>query len=1146
MSMKTSRSQKAPLPHLNKAAPFGKRTLQIGAMAVLIAAIAALFFTERQTLTKLSTSSKSETSHVSTSAAPTDSIASSSDRPALEPTAVPIPPPLAAPEQRPAAGLDLIPKDEQASFQDALRRAMLSIDAVHPGDSYPGSEGASHMVGNERQRLMGYFLKDGGFRIQSTRSGKTWQTTFRHTLAPGTHGAWTIQENRAEYVRGTSTEWYVNRENGIEHGFTLTERPANTPEDGPVLLEMAVDELRVNEDPTKPEDLIFTDPMTDQAVIAYRDLKVWDADGHRLPASMKPSARGFMISVDDSGARYPMTVDPLIISLETAYDDGDYNAQQIAACATNGEWLAVGIPNYNANVGTVYVFQRVDGTWVKRQRIIPGNATWAQSFGASLAMSADTLVVGAPAVNMPNSNETYGKVSMYRLNSGTWSHTASRNGFPGSNLGISVAIEGTTIVAGSPGTNNASVYEWNGTTWHIATDLAIPASMASGNISFGHSVAINGGRVLVGAPNDSYAGRSTGSAFIFEKSGNLWMDPIRLRGADSAADDAFGTHVAMDGDTVAIGAPGRNFSASALDVGSIYIFTPQGEDWAQRQRLTHTGANVSDRLGKSFCLAGNRIIALTEPNGMHEFKKTTTWGPSTPISTNYPDFNPVRSIALHGNLIITATYNTIYTFNLSGTTWTIGSPTVMGLGFTNEQLGTSVAIEGNTAIIGIPFSSHYASETGMVVVLKKNGNRWEPSPQRLNHGNYVANRRFGWALAISEGVIAISAEAEDTFKGAAYIFTPNPSDPSGYTSSKISRTSGVSLDRFGFSIDIHGDRVVVGSPGCSVSNLAMAGKAVVFQRQAGTNNWLQTHEISAQAIGSFWSTVPDASAYARFGFSVAIHGSTIVVGAPHADIASPARPDAGKAYVYTYSSSGNTWSVSIPLTPEAGSIAGDWFGYSVDFDGTHVAVGASGGDGVWSQTQAGDRKGKAYIFVFSFISYMQQAVLQASPASVLGDNFGHDVALGEGGRLVVAASQIQSGGKGTAYLYQKSGTAWTQQQTISPPEITANSRFAHSVAIHGDTIVCGIPGGDTLALGENQGMAYIYRIIDPDAVIPQLSIARSGGNAILTWPATPGWTLHRSATLATGSWTPITVTTDGTYTYAMSGNPRMFFRLQKN
>jgi hypothetical protein len=77
------------------------------------------------------------------------------------------------------------------------------------------------------------------------------------------------------------------------------------------------------------------------------------------------------------------------------------------------------------------------------------------------------------------------------------------------------------------------------------------------------------------------------------------------------------------------------------------------------------------------------------------------------------------------------------------------------------------------------------------------------------------------------------------------------------------------------------------------------------------------------------------------------------------------------------------------------------------------------------------------------------------------------------------------------------------------------------------------------------GQAYAYRVVDPDAFVPPLVITRSGGNVILSWPATPVWSLWQSQPLGSGSWNPATVLTDDSHTHSVSAAPRMVFRLQK-
>jgi len=146
-------------------------------------------------------------------------------------------------------------------------------------------------------------------------------------------------------------------------------------------------------------------------------------------------------------------------------------------------------------------------------------------------------------------------------------------------FGSSVAISGDTIVVGASadgtaaGTNAGSAYVFTrtGSTWSQQDHLF--ADDAASDDFFGSSVAISGDTIVVGASSDSTAaGTHAGSAYVFTRAGTTWSQQDHLFANDAAAYDYFGYPVAISGDTIVVGA-GRDDTAAGADAGSAYVFT---------------------------------------------------------------------------------------------------------------------------------------------------------------------------------------------------------------------------------------------------------------------------------------------------------------------------------------------------------------------------------------------------------------------------------------------------------------------------------------------------------------------------------------------------------------------------------------------
>ncbi len=308
-------------------------------------------------------------------------------------------------------------------------------------------------------------------------------------------------------------------------------------------------------------------------------------------------------------------------------------------------------------------------------------------------------------------------------------------------------------------------------------------------------------------------------------------------------------------------------------------------------------------------------------------------------------------------------------------------------------------------------------------------------------------------------------------------------------------------DWFGYSVAVSGNTVVVGAPQEDSSSLGVnstpnelaagsAGAAYVFSQTGGV--WSQEAYLKPAAVG------PGGQAGDHFGFSVAVSGDTVVVGAIAEDSASTGvnstpvegATDSGAAYVFIRS--GGVWSQQAYLKPGAvgASQASDEFGWSVAISGDTMAVGAyneaSSTTGINSSpNELAPGAGAAYVFVRSGGVWNQQAYLKpaAVGTSQANDHFGAAIAV-SGDTVVVGAFQEDSsstginstpnevaGGAGAAYVFVRSGGVWSQQAYLKPavvgPGGQAGHLFGTSVAVSGDTVAVGADHESSSTLGIN-------------------------------------------------------------------------------
>src|SRR5208283_4655291 len=216
-----------------------------------------------------------------------------------------------------------------------------------------------------------------------------------------------------------------------------------------------------------------------------------------------------------------------------------------------------------------------------------------------------------------------------------------------------------------------------------------------------------------------------------------------------------------------------------------------------------------------------------------------------------------------------------------------------------------------------------------------------------------------------------------------------------------------------------------------------------------------------------------------FGSSVAVYGSTALVGAWQHTVGS--NQNQGAAYVFV--ESGGTWGQPAEMTASDG-VAGDDFGGSVAIGGSTVMLVGASGHTVGSNTQ----QGAAYVFVESGGTWSQQAELTASDG-VAYDYFGTSVALSGGTAVVAAPCHVGSGlacsgtpGPGAAYVFVESGTKWNPQQELTASDGKTSYAFGTSVAITGNTAIVVGASGYTVGSNGQQGAAYVF--VPPATLTP--------------------------------------------------------------
>ena len=277
--------------------------------------------------------------------------------------------------------------------------------------------------------------------------------------------------------------------------------------------------------------------------------------------------------------------------------------------AIDGNWAVIGATG-DAQAGAAYVF-RFDGTkWVQHQKLTPAGRALGELIGTSVAISGNTIVVGAYG-----SSVFTGRAFVYTLSGSTWgnevvltrSDAAAYDFF-----GYAVSVSGNVIAVGTYGddeigANSGSVYVYRlDGTWKLESKIQAP-DRAAGD-SFGWSVVVSGNDAFVGAPMDDDFGANSGSVYSYIYNGSSWQYTGKLRAPDAKTDDWFGSSLSISGDSLAVGA--REWDGAAIDRGGAYVFSRSGSTWDTGKLILPTppwGID-GDLFGHSIGISGTALI----------------------------------------------------------------------------------------------------------------------------------------------------------------------------------------------------------------------------------------------------------------------------------------------------------------------------------------------------------------------------------------------------------------------------------------------------------------------------------------------------------------------------------------------------------
>jgi hypothetical protein len=699
--------------------------------------------------------------------------------------------------------------------------------------------------------------------------------------------------------------------------------------------------------------------------------------------------------------------------------------------AISGDYAVVGVPQDDgeggADSGSVHIYKRSTTSWELEARLSPSDIDADDEFGHAVAISGDYVIVGVPK-NADLGENTGSAYIFVRAPTG-WIEQEKL--FPddleqGDQFGFSVSIDGNTAVIGAyrsndPLSDSGVVYVFvrNGDSW--TQQAKIHTDDAKAFEWFGYSVAVSGDTLIAGAIRSNAEGEDSGAAYIFARNEGNWTQQAKLTGNNTKLRDEFGFSVAISGDFAIVGSPNN------AERGAAYIFEREENVWSQkrnavRKRMIGIDTQKGDQFGYSVSISGETALVGARTHEINE-----------------------------------QPFGAAYTFQRQKPFWVPHAKLLASDKAESDLFGESVAISGDTLIVGAPSHSAGGPNSGAAYIFGRDEGSWLPQA-KLFDTKTASEDQFGSAVSIDRDTAIIGAQQDDDAgrnSGAAYIFIRRKDD--WIQQAKIVPTDGATGDVFGYAVGISGETSIIGAYGDDDAS-PEGGSAYIFVRN-GTE-WTQQAKF----------VVNETASLDHFGAAVAIDGDTAIVGAHGRD---EVGIDSGAAYIFVRS--GTAWTQQAKLIPDDG-VEDDFFGFSVSISGDTAVVGAHGNDAV------GIDSGAAYIFVRSGTTWTQQAKLTAGDAAI-GDEFGYAVDINNADVIVGAWKDDHAGvDSGSAYVFVSTRLGWIQQAKLIASDAESNDEFGIAVSISRETAIVGAwlddhPPGDPPDVPENhidKGSVYTY------------------------------------------------------------------------
>lgn len=374
-------------------------------------------------------------------------------------------------------------------------------------------------------------------------------------------------------------------------------------------------------------------------------------------------------------------------------------------------------------------------------------------------------------------------------------------------------------------------------------DAQLSAADADANDHFGSSVALLGNTAFVGAPGDDGVAADAGAVYVFSFVGGAWTQAQKLIANDGEAGDRFGASLSASGNQVVIGAPRGGLFG--FDGGGAYVFRRAASGWIQVVKVFPTDSAVGDDFGADVSLDGSMCVVGA----------------------------PGHGAGLHAGKA--------YVFTNPAPVWTLDAELVASDAIALERFGSSVAIRGDTVLVGADHDGPLGNQQGAAYVFGFDGVSLWSEDDKLIAPDAFAGEKFGSDVALGGGGDRDVAAVGARFGTQAAGGSPRPGEVHVYRreaswvhEAQLTASTPSDQAQFGAAVALDGDLLVVGAPNDDTDGDLDAGAAYVY-RWTG-ESWIEERKL-----------VMDSDGGEHFGASVSIRARDTLGGAPDEALQAP-------------------------------------------------------------------------------------------------------------------------------------------------------------------------------------------------------------------------------------------------------------------